>query len=191
MSTFDPTKHGGGGGGGIPAGEYILAIVWFERRTAKSGGSYLRAKYQVCVGAKAGQTFFSNLSIDTSKEGSAGRLAVFCACVGQQEAFSLTDDKVLRRVFVGKPFKARVSVKVEGQYTNNDIERYVPKVTDAERRMMDGWVLDQNEDKAMNGGGSDDDDSPHPADTRSAGTVRSPKEDDSDDSDVREDDIPF
>lgn len=147
---FDPKAHGGGGSDAdLPSGEYLLALRWFERRTSKKDKPYLRAKYEIVHGPKAGKDFFSNLSIDTGNEGAAGRLSVYCTAVGVEEAFSLADDDALKRLFVGKPFKARIARTENGQYTNYDIERYVLKVSDAERRLMDAWVLDQQEAEAM------------------------------------------
>lgn len=174
---FDPSKHKGSqqaqGSGDLPAGDYLLAMKWFERRTAKTGGAYLRCKYAVVYGPRAGAEFWSNLSIDVSKEGAAGRLSVYCSAVGVDKPFSLSDDSALRRVFVGRPFKAKVKVRVDGGYTNHDIERYVLSVSDSERQIMNNWVLDQQEAEAMGerrgarsaqpgngdeGGWSDDDD---------------------------------
>lgn len=147
---FDPKAHtGSGDSSDLPSGEFLLALRWFERRTSKKNTPYLRCKYVVIHGPKAGAEFFANLSIDTHNEGAAGRLSVFCAAVGVSEAFSLADDDALRRLFVDKPFKARVSRKVNGEYVNHDIERYLLKVSDAERKLMDGWVLDQQEAEAM------------------------------------------
>ena len=168
MTLFDPSKHqkapGGGGGDSsdLPAGEYLLAMKWFERRTSKAGGPYLRAKYVVCYGPRSGAEFFSNVSIDVSKPGAAGRLGVYCAAVGIDKPFDLADDGALRRAFLGKPFKAKVSVRSSNGYTNHDIERYSPTVSPAERRVMDNWVLDQQESEAMGDAKaqSDDDDIP-------------------------------
>jgi hypothetical protein len=147
---FDPKAHGGGSGDAdLPSGEYFLVLRWFERRTSKKNTPYLRCKYAIIHGPKAGTEFFANLSIDASNEGAAGRLSVFCAAVGVSEAFSLDDDEALRRLFINKPFKARLSRKADGQYINHDIERYLLKVSDAERKLMDGWVLDEQEAEAM------------------------------------------
>lgn len=155
MSLFDPSKHGNGSGdrrddgGGIPAGEYLLAMRWFERRTAKSGAAYLRAKYEVIHGPRSGQTFFANVSLDVSKAGVAGRLSVYCAAIGQDRPFDLNSDEAVKRAFLGKPFKAKVSVRESNGYTNTDLERCFAQVSPAERRTMDAWVLDQQEAEAM------------------------------------------
>lgn len=133
----------------IPAGEYLLAIAYLERKQGRNG-PYLRARYEIIDGQRAGQTFFSNIGINVAESrGSAGRLAVFCRCIGQQSPFDLDDDRSVNRAFVGRPFKARVSLKQNGQWTNNDIERYLPELTDEERRIADGWVLDRQESQAM------------------------------------------
>lgn len=165
---FDPKKHGGGSGGGdaevLAAGEYLVAMVWLKRAQGRNG-DYLRAKYQVCAGPHAGKTFFANVGLNVENEGTAGRLSVYCTCIGQTEAFDLKSDRSLQKVFLGKPFKARVKVEKNGQYTNNDIERYVPKVSAVEQEQMRGWVLDQAEQRSADGKGSDDfDDAPPPGD---------------------------
>lgn len=155
MSLFDPKKNGEGGGGrsdaSIPSGEYLLALVWFERRRSKRGNDYLRAKYEVVAGQRAGATFFSNLSLDVASPGTAGRLSLFCACVGQEVAFDLGKDEEVRKAWCGKPFKARVEVRTEGGWTNVDLARYLPQLTDAERKAADGWVLDQQDRRALEG----------------------------------------
>lgn len=155
MTLFDPSKHSKTGAASgndstdLPAGEYLLAMKWFERRTAKTGGAYLRAKYVVVYGPRSGAEFFSNVSIDVSKPGSAGRLGVYCAAIGVDKPFDLADDGAVKRAFLGKPFKAKVSVRSSNGYTNHDVERYLPQVSSAERRAMDNWVLDQQESQAM------------------------------------------
>lgn len=152
--------------GDLPSFEGLIALVWAKREQAKGKSSfYLRGKYEVCTGPYAGKTFFANQSLDLSV--SAGRLGVWCAAVGQQDAFDINDEKALRAVFLRKPFKAQVERKENGAYINHDIKRFTmaDKLTDAERKAAAGWILDQDEKRALGGGGhGGDDGDPGPGD---------------------------
>ena len=149
---FDPTKYEGSNSSrqsGIAAGEYLLSIESIERKQGKNG-PYLRARFEVVYGPRAGAHFWSNIGINVaSSAGTAARLAILCKCVGQTAPFDLNDDRSIARAIVGKPFKARIKRVENGGYVNNDIERYMPELTDEERRAADGWVLDRQEAEAM------------------------------------------
>jgi hypothetical protein len=156
---FDPKKHSEDGGGGgdsktVPAGDYVLAATWLERKVSKAGAPYLRVKFQVVGGPLAGRSFFAACSLNQGSPGAMKRLATWCAFLGQQDSFDLGKDSDLRRVFLDRPFAARVALRTEGGFTNNDIERYTAMSSD-QRRVADGWVLDRQESAAM--GGRDDD----------------------------------
>jgi hypothetical protein len=180
---FDPKQHresrarrereggkGRGGGGGkrdlgVPGGVYLTAMVWFERRPTKAGdGDYLRAKFTICAGSQSDRGFFANVSLNTSKPGSAGRLAVYCGAVGDESPLDVEDDEALRKRFVFRPFKAQVTaVRKETESWSgieNDIQRILPKLTDAERRAADAWIARQGGDadlaEPLDGGGGDD-----------------------------------
>lgn len=159
MGTFDPKKQAEEG---LPSFEGIIALVWFETKTSAAGNRYMRGKYEVCAGDHAGKTFFANQSLDPSKSGA--RLSVWCSAVGHEEAFDLDDDKAIADVWLNKPFKATVERKVNGEYVNHDIKKMVfaSKLTDADREAMRNWLLDLEEDRALNGGDDDegDDDIP-------------------------------
>lgn len=148
MTRFNPSDSTGGGGGrgegdrgdgprDVPPNDYLLAMVGFSVRTGrKSGKPYLNARYRVIHGEQEGAEFYSSLGIDTTNHNIANRLGVFCRCIGQEDEFDLEDKGDLMRVFIGKPFKAKVSRKEQNQYINNDVERYIPTVSDAERSIM-------------------------------------------------------
>ena len=155
---FDPKKHGSEDGGdskAVPAGDYVLAATWLERKTSKAGAPYLRVKFAVVGGPLAGRTFFAGVSLNQQSSGAMRRLATWCSFLGQQDAFDLGKDSDLRRVLLDRPFGGRVAVRTEGGFTNCDIERYLPLTAD-QRRAADGWVLDRQESASM-GGGFDDD----------------------------------
>jgi hypothetical protein len=110
----------------------MLAIVWIQRRTGKSSGNdYLRCKLEVCGGPLAGTQFFSNWSCDLSKDGTVRRWQVLMESAGVSEEFELGStaegtadegNRNIRRLFYGKPFKAKVKKENNGQYQNNDLE---------------------------------------------------------------------
>lgn len=156
---FDPKKHGSDDGGGdsktVPAGDYLLAATWLEKKTSKAGAPYLRVKFTVIGGPLAGRTFFAGVSLNQGSPGAMRRLATWCSFLGQNEPFDLAKEADLRRVFIDRPFAARVALRTEGGFTNNDIERYTAMNSD-QRRVADGWVLDRQESASLDGGDDDD-----------------------------------
>lgn len=178
MAKFDPkaAKEAGSGSDndGVPAGEYLLALKSFQRKTSQKGKQYLRGRFVVIAGGAAGKGFFDSISLDTDNQGSMFRLSLLAEQCGTTEAFDLDDDGELRAALCGKPFKAKVNRKVENGYTNNGIERYLTKITDREREIMDAWVIEEGERRSFDddGGGSSqgstmspyDDSAPHAAD---------------------------
>lgn len=159
MAKFDPkASNEQAGAGDLASFEGLIALVWFERRETKNkkGAYFMRGKYEVCVGPNAGKTFFANQSLDLSV--AAGRLSVWCAAIGHEESFDPDSVDELKRVFLRKPFKASVERAMNGQYVNFDIKRFVvaSKLTDAERKAAEGWLLDQEEKRALAGGTLDD-----------------------------------
>ncbi len=152
QTTFDPKAPVADGPEGIPSFEGLIALMWFERKKAKSSGNdYARCKYEVIDGAKPGATFYANQSLDLGV--AAGRLSVWCAAVGQTEAFDIGSDKEVAGAFLRKPFKAQVERKQNGQYINHDIKRMTTadKLTPAERKVMEGWLLDKEQERSMAG----------------------------------------
>lgn len=158
-TQFDPKAGNAGGDTSAPSGEYLVALVWFERRRNKAKtADYLRGKYEVVSGDQAGKTFFANQSLDLTT--AAGRLSVWCASVGHEEPFDLDDDKAIRRAFLNRPFRATVERAEKGGYVNHDIKRMTvaAKLTDAERKAIEGWVLDREQERATSGKSDDEDD---------------------------------
>lgn len=146
MTRFNPSSSSGGGGDRdagdgpttVPPNDYLLAMVGFSIRTGKKSPhrNYLNCRYRIIHGDMDGAEFYSSLGIDTSNHNIASRLGVYCRCIGQDEEFDLDDKGDLMRVFLGKPFKAKISRREKGQYVNNDVERYIPSVSDEERGIM-------------------------------------------------------
>lgn len=133
----------------IPAGEYMLALVWFKRRTSARGNPYLRCRFVVCGGPKKGEGFFCPWSLDTSKPGCRKRWELWMEGVGCSEQIDLDDDGVIARVFRGKPFKAEVKREQRGEYESNDIDRliYTRHYTARDQREMAEWTAEWNQQR--------------------------------------------
>lgn len=174
MATFDPKNRpqGNNSNDGVPGGDYLLIIKNFQRRTGKASSKpYLRTCFEVIHGPAKGKTFFDSMSIDMDNGGAMARLSMLAEQV-DSGAFDLDSDAEIKQALVRKPFKARVSREVNGQYVNNGISRYLNKeITDFDRRVMETWVFDDAERQQHGGGGGygvdgdglPDDDAPHPA----------------------------
>lgn len=143
---FDPKKPPAGTEFGVPPGDYVIALTWFERKIAKkSGADYLRAKYTVVCGHAKGKVFWASISLDTSSGGAMTRLSLMAELCGVTQAFDLESDDDIRANLCLRPFKARITRKTENGYTNNDIERYLKEMSNAEEKAAQAWVLDYEE----------------------------------------------
>lgn len=132
---------GGGDRGGkrerelLRPGPYLIALVWFQRKTANNGNEYLNCKFQICGGQSQGKEFFSMMGLDVAnKPGIATRWEIWCNACNITERFELgtmtedTDaegDENIRRLFMGVPFACDVTKETRGQYTNNGIGQYI------------------------------------------------------------------
>lgn len=168
MPKLGPGGGGGGGGNdGIPAGDYIIALRSFKRQKGKtSGKEYLRCRWVVCAGRLEGKSFFSNMSLDLSKEGTVNRWRILMEACGVDEEIELGSakernadegDSNIREHFLNKPFKATVKTELNGNYTNNDIQmiHYVRTWTQEDKDDMDRW-LDKLEGYQDDDGGGDE-----------------------------------
>lgn len=172
MTRFDPKNSGGGSGGGgdrgdglrdVPPNDYLLAMVGFSVKTGKKPPhrDYMNARFRVIHGEYDGAEFYCSVGIDVSNQNIANRLGVYCRCVGHDEEFDPADKGDLSRVFIGKPFKAKVSRRENGQYINNDVNRYILEVSDDERGIMNLFAANFRDTEAPNswgqtGGGTQD-----------------------------------
>ncbi len=170
MAMFDPQKaREENKNRGIPAGDYLLAIKKFDRRTSKKNKDYLHCQVIVIAGAGKGRSFFDNISLDTTNSGAMFRLGVLAEQCGVERSFDLDSDDDIKANLCGRPFKARVSLKHENGYANNGIERYITgdKVTDRDRELMEQWLVDSAAESDWNGGSESSDggeDVPPPTD---------------------------
>jgi len=158
---FDPSKAEPGEAA-LPSGEYLLAMISFERKFGReSRRPYIRAKFKAFSGPCKGRTFFAAVGVDLTSPGIRSRLALYCKCVGQSEPWDPEDDRQFGDVFLGKPFKASVKTTQNGDYTNNDIARFLPELSAREEAACDAfwtdWV-DRQEGKASDGFSDDEGD---------------------------------
>lgn len=196
-----PRMGPGDGSGGnqasnVPAGSYLLALVWFRRKRNKEGtADYLSCKYEVLAGPLKGSAFFSAISVDVSKAGTVTRWQIWMRVLELEEEFEIGDsaegtdgegDREISRLFQGKPFGAEVDRKTENGYVNNGIARYL-----FASRWLQGWdeAAEQWNERQSARGNPEDADDPDPDYVPSAssevGLVGSPGDWDEDD------DIPF
>lgn len=155
MAKFDPQKAREEGNQGVPPADYLLAIRSFERKTSKKGSDYLAAQIGIIHGAAKGKKFRDIISLDVTNSGTAFRLSMLLENCGHEGEIDLDSDAELRKAILNRPFKANVSRKVENGYTNNGIARYLTgdKVSDAEREIMEQWVIDAAAEAEYDGAG--------------------------------------
>lgn len=156
---FDPKGKYGDGDKGLPAGDFLLAMVSYERRTSKAGGPMVRARYKVIAGPLKGQSFFASNSISMSSDGAKRRLASYCTAVGQEDPFDPAKDSEFDEAFLGRPFKATITKEINGQYVNNDIKKFHPELGPREQELCDQWWAEwseKNSNDSFAGGGDDD-----------------------------------
>lgn len=161
MATFDPKAHNKpkepDGKENVPSGEYLLANVWFKRKTNGKKKPYLRMKTVVIYGPAKDRYFYDYVGIDMDSSGQMYRLAVLCEALGA-EAFDLSKDNEVRGALLFKPFKGRVKRERNGQYINCTVERVIPELSPEERQACDRWVLEREleQEQRQGGGGGDD-----------------------------------
>lgn len=172
MAKINPNEVLERGGGkkdeGVPPGTFLLVIAWMQRRESKAGKPYDRAKFLVIDGACKGRSFFDQIGLDTSNEGTLFRLSLLWKETNGDTSFDPDDEAEFHAALKFKPFKAQVSRRVENGYINNGIQRYVvgDQVTEADRDAMEQWKIDHEAEQEFNGGGGSfpDDDVPPPSD---------------------------
>jgi hypothetical protein len=155
--AFDPNKKYSNA---LPAGSYLLAMVKFERKNGRKPPyhPYMNCTFLVIDGPSKGRKFFSMIGLDESNDGAMGRLSLYCKACGVTQAFELSDDEAFSDAFMHKPFKAEVKQTQNGDYTNNDIQRYELNLTRREVEIGDAyWNKVQDEADGRAGAGGNDD----------------------------------
>ena len=170
-------------------GEYLLALVWFDRRTGRTSGSpYLRCKFVVCAGSQKGKAFFTPWSLDLSKRGAAKRWELWMEQVDCEEEIDLQDDRAISKAFKGKPIKAEVKVGKRNGYDNTDIDRLIyPRLySEMDRQDMAAWDKEwsqrgwESQDPGRDPGPTGDDKPPPPTEPQwSKGSSFAEDDDDS------------
>lgn len=155
----------------LRAGEYILALVWFERRTSQRGNEYLQCRFVVAAGPAKGRGFFCPWSLNTDNGGTQQRWAIWMEQVQCEQEIDLDDDRAIARIFKGKAFKAEVSLRTHNGYEQNDLRRLVYPRTygDLDRGDIDAWNIEwasrgwQSKDPGHDPGPSGEDVPPPPS----------------------------
>lgn len=112
----------------LPPGEYLLALVWFIRRTSQAGNAYLRCRFVVCSGPKKGEGFFCPWSLNVGNPGCRKRWELWMEACDVDSEIDLDSDRVISESFKGVPFMAEVKVDNRGQqYEGNDLDRLIYK----------------------------------------------------------------
>lgn len=142
----------------VPAGEYLLALVWLAIREGERG-PYLRYRLEVLRGPHAGDGFFGSLGCDVRKQGTRLRWAAWARACGVPGAFAPNDEGRVRALFLGKPFRAVVTKEWrtgrDERYAVNEIQRYLfraqPGDSEAWQRWHAEWQQREAEREAERG----------------------------------------
>lgn len=162
-----PSRGGGGGGDGggrgerrtldVP-GEYLIALMWWERKRGKEHGTrYLKAMFVVAGGPEKGASFFTTLNLELDHGPALKRWELILEGIGIDHEIDLDLDSDLTKYVKAKPFKATVSIKRNGGYTNHEIERiaYKRAYTGDDQIALEAWLK-----KGSGSGGHPDDPGP-------------------------------
>lgn len=151
MAMFDPKKAPKSSA--LPASEAIVILQSFTRKVSKTRKEYLNARWVVIHGPMKKRSFFDNVHLDQSSEGSMRRLSMLCEAMGVTEAFDLDDDAAIRANMVNRPIKVAISQTTSGEYTNNGVSRIL-KPSDAEIEIMQAWAIEAAENAEWSGASS-------------------------------------
>lgn len=179
----------------LPAGEYLLALVWFGRRTTERG-EYLRCRFGVCAGPRKGAGFFCPVSLNTGNAVVERIWALWMEQVGCTQEVDLADDSAIARHFKGRVFKAVLTAKQLGDRQVNDIKMrvYPSRYTAEDRRLIAEWEQEWTGREWRHTDPTDpgpqDTDAPPTSQAQPQWSEGSPFADDDGD-DFQDDDIPF
>jgi hypothetical protein len=111
----------------IPEGDYELVCQECKEKTAKSGGTYLSAKFKVEGPTHEGRFLFAQLTLTNANakavEIGQKQLHAWCLMAGLEKV-SAADD------FVATTIKARVTVKKKDAYTDPATGKVYPERLD-------------------------------------------------------------
>jgi hypothetical protein len=179
MPKLDP-KDKSAGNEVIPAGDYLAALVWFQRRESKRTRiDYLSCKWLIIEeGPAKGRGFFSVLSCDLSKSGTVRRWQILAEACGVDEEFEIGDsregtaeigDRCFRELFLGHAMPIRVR-RETGEYNGeeqvkNELQMihyprsWTPEQATAIAEWRQAWLrkLEEKGDPTSSGSPPDDD----------------------------------
>lgn len=113
----------------IPAGEYVLRAVEAEEKTTASGGTMIKAKFEVAKGEHTGRLLWQNFNIvnasETAQRIGRQQIVAWATACGKPNADDT--DKLL-----GKPFAASVDIDPakNGYKASNKIKAFLTSQDD-------------------------------------------------------------
>jgi hypothetical protein len=108
----------------IPAGEYVLRAVEAEEKTTASGGTMIKAKFEVAKGEHTGRLLWQNFNIvnasETAQRIGRQQIVAWATACGKPNADDT--DKL-----IGKPFAASVDIDPakNGYKASNKIKAFL------------------------------------------------------------------
>ncbi len=127
----------------LPVAVYLLALVWFERRTStRTGKPYLWCRFRVVHGEHAGREFYCGVAVDIAQHACAQRWSVWAEALSLDHAIELDDDAEIARSFLGRVFKSQVvHDKLDSGRTGNDLGHlsYARHYTAEDREIAKTW----------------------------------------------------
>lgn len=185
-------KVGPAGGGRteasvVPAGDHLVALVYFNHRTSRAGNPRLTCKWEVIAGPLKGRAFFAEMGLDVSKEVPRKIWEGYLTACGLTEAIELEGDEGkqnLLRYCKQVPVKARVKASEFQNRKQNEIQffHYPSKLSPSDKTIIDAY-RGRNGGSQSSSGGSEP--TPDPAADDDFGPT------DYDDTGADTDDIPF
>jgi len=130
----------------LPAGEYLLAMTWFvERQSPRTKGFYWRMRYEVILPEyDPARSFFATMPQQLNSAGARIRWHQWARAADIDQRFRPEREAHVRRLFLGKPFRAAVTREQKGfpgrQYLANDIGRYLIDIDEATRKVAEAWA---------------------------------------------------
>lgn len=125
MPKFNPSEKRSSAE--VPAGVHMLALVWVLHKQGRGGADYLSAKFRVIDGPAKGSEMFTMLGLDFSRAATQVSWSIMAEVVGLDHEVELgsisegTEDEGARNLgkwFVGRVYKAEVTLQQSGQYVN-------------------------------------------------------------------------
>lgn len=111
----------------LPAGVYLFGPSWLQCPTVRSW----KARFEALDGPFTGASCFIMQGRDTSKQGTQNRLFYYSQSADLNVSFdmdgTIITEASIREHIIGRAIKAKVSKKQNGEYTNHDFAKFIPR----------------------------------------------------------------